>query len=98
MSAALAATAPALGAVPRLAWTLNITGATATTAYTVDVTGPSGAHSLFEVTTDGAGAGSVLYVPMTAGSFTATLRPTAEYRGTTTATASLTATTVGKFN
>src|SRR5882757_3489122 len=98
MSAALVATAPTLGPSPRLIWTVAITGATAATAYTIEITGPSGAHAIFEVTTDGAGAASVPYVPMTAGSFSGTLRPTAEYRGTTTALATLAATTVNKFN
>lgn len=99
MAAALTATAPAATyKVARLAWTLNVTGASNATAYTIEVTGPSGAHTIIEVTTDGSGAASALYVPMTDGSFTATLRPTAEYRGTTTAAASLAATVVNPFN
>jgi len=98
MTASVAATAPGLGAVSKLAWTLTVAGASNSTAYIIEVTGPSGAHTIIEVTTDGSGGATALFVPMTAGSFSATLRPRSEYQGTTTAAASLSATTVNPFN
>lgn len=97
MSAALAITAPT-GSQLRTTWTINVTGASNATAYVVEVTHGSGAVSRYNVTTDGSGAGSVKFVPDAPGTISAVLRPAAEYAGTTTAAASLSATKVNRGN
>lgn len=70
--------------------TLSITGASASTAYTVTV--GTTKVSRYDCITDGAGAATVLHPHAGApGLMTFSLRPTAEYNGTTTAAATCTA-------
>lgn len=69
--------------------TLTVTGGAPTTRYTVKVTNPNGGKTLYTVTTDGAGNGTIGLVSQTRGSFSAEVRPAAEHEGKTTPAATL---------
>jgi hypothetical protein len=90
MTAAIVVTSGTQAFMP---WVLTGTGFSNSTAYVVDVTGPTGV-SRKNVTSDGSGGFTVTHVPQNAGSLTVAVRPLAETLGTTTAAATIAATTI----
>lgn len=75
---------------PRTAVTLNLASLTASTAYVLAVKDGTGQVTTVDITTDGTGAFSYVYVPQAHGAVTATVTPAAAQS----ATASLSGVTV----